>query len=164
MYQSIHHCMLCISMSYFFIKFSLPPKKNWQAKRQKRPPLKKKKWNDLINAMFYFFNIFGILPLPFKSSIFSFVKFLYLFEISLTNGRICNDKLKKDGFDLWITLLAYISIRYQGDALTLELQILSGNSWAFLQGCESFQTENGSIKIHTSIKYYHWLNRFMINQ
>lgn len=27
MYQSIHYCMLCISMSYFFIKFSLPPKK-----------------------------------------------------------------------------------------------------------------------------------------
>lgn len=61
-------------------------------------------------------------------------------------------KKRKDGFDFWIILLLYKCFRYQGDALTLKLQILSGNSWAFLQSCESFQTENGSIKIHRSIE------------
>lgn len=59
---------------------------------------------------------------------------------------------KKKKKKIWLWLLNYIVVIYQGDALTLKLQILSGNSWAFLQSCESFQTENGSIKIHRSIE------------
>lgn len=73
-------CVLACLISLLNSPF--PPKKIDKQKGKKDHPSKKKKWNDLINAMFYFFNIFGILPLPFKSSIFSFVKFLYLFEIS----------------------------------------------------------------------------------
>lgn len=63
-------------------------------------------------------------------------------------------KKKKEKMALTFELYCcYINVfRYQGDALTLKLQILSGNSWAFLQSCESFQTENGSIKIHRSIE------------
>lgn len=126
-------CVLACLISLLNSPF--PPKK-LTSKKEKRPPLKKTmKCSNKCSV--YFSNIFGIhvLPFPFKSYIFYFVKCLYLFEISYTNGRICNDKLKKDGFDLWIMLLVYISFRYQGDALTLKLQILSGNSWAFLQSC-----------------------------
>lgn len=71
-------CVLACLISLLNSPF--PPKKLISKKEKKTTP--KKKWNDLINAMFYFSNIFGILLLPFKSSIFSFVKFLYLFEIS----------------------------------------------------------------------------------